>query len=311
MADIKESVTDLIGRTPLMRLGRYAHGAPAQLLAKLEFNNPLRSVKDRAAFSMIETGEMMGQIVAGTTIIEATSGNTGIALAFICASRGYPLIITMPEDSSAEKRVMLETLGARVHLTPSSALMKGAIERALQLCETTENSFMPRQFDNPANPKAHFEATAPEIWKDSDGEVDIFVAGVGTGGTVSGVGNYLKTKKSTVRIIAVEPEGSAVLSGKKPGRHRIQGIGAGFVPANLDRSIIDEVICVSDNDAINACRELARTEGLLVGLSSGANLHASLLLASRPENRDKMIVTVMCDTGERYFSTDLFAPGTK
>lgn len=266
----------------------------------------MRSVKDRAAFAMIETAEITGQVKKGTTIIEATSGNTGIALAFICAAKGYPLIITMPEYTSTEKRMMLEALGATVHTTPTEQLMRGAIDKALDIQSSIKNSFMPMQFDNPSNPKAHFDTTGPEIWKDTDGEIDIFVAGVGTGGTVTGVGQYLKTKKSNVKIIAVEPETSAVLSGKEPGYHQIQGIGAGFIPPILDRDTIDEVIQINDEEAIELCKQIAKDEGILIGISSGANLLSARKIAEKEENADKLIVTIMCDTGERYLSTKLF-----
>ncbi len=308
MADLKNSVIDLIGHTPLLRLDRFGRDLPARIAVKLESRNPLCSVKDRAAHSMIETAEQMGLIRPGTTVIEATSGNTGIALAFICASKDYPIIITMPANCSPEKHQMLVTLGARVHLTPGAEYMKGAIRKALEIQERLKDSYMPLQFENPANPKAHFETTGPEIWRETDGEVDIFAAGVGTGGTITGTGQYLKARKGGLHIAAVEPSGSPVLSGGTAGLHNIQGIGAGFIPRILDREVYDEVITVNDDEAAQACRQLARTEGLLAGISSGANLHAAKILALRPENKDKLIVTLICDTGERYFSTGLFPP---
>lgn len=306
MASIRDNITSIIGKTPLVRLSRFCEGYPATILAKLEFQNPMRSVKDRAALAMIETAEMMGQINKETTIIEATSGNTGIALAFICSAKGYKLIVTMPEYASKEKKMMLEALGAKVYLTPTELLMRGAIDKALELKEGIENAYMPMQFDNPANPKAHFESTGPEFWQGTDGEIDIFTAGVGTGGTITGVGQYLKTKKPSIQVVAVEPEGCAVLSGKEPGPHGLQGIGAGFVPEILDISLLDKVIQVKDSDAIAMCKRLALTEGILVGISSGANLYAATQLAHEKGNEEKIIALVLCDTGERYLSTELF-----
>lgn len=306
MASIRDNITSTIGKTPLVRLSRFSEGYPATILAKLEFQNPMRSVKDRAALAMIETAEMTGQINKETTIIEATSGNTGIALAFICSAKGYKLIVTMPEYASKEKKMMLEALGAKVYLTPTELLMRGAIDKALELKEETSNAYMPMQFDNPANPKAHFESTGPELWQGTDGEIDIFTAGVGTGGTVTGVGQYLKTKKPSIQIVAVEPENCAVLSGKEPGPHGLQGIGAGFVPEILDVTLLDKIIQVKDSDAISMCKRLALTEGILVGISSGANLYAATQLAHEKGNEDKIIALVLCDTGERYLSTELF-----
>ena len=307
MASIRDNITSTIGKTPLVRLSRFSEDLPGNIIAKLEFQNPMRSVKDRAALTMIETAEMMGQIKKGSTVIEATSGNTGIALAFICSAKGYPLIVTMPDYASKEKKMMLEALGAKVYLTPTEELMKGSIDLALKLKEEIPNSYMPMQFENPANAKAHFETTGPEIWNDSDGEIDIFAAGVGTGGTITGVGQYLKTRKTSVEIVAIEPENCAVLSGQKPNHHGIQGIGSGFIPAILDREMIDDIIKVKDEEAVAMCKKLALTEGILVGLSSGANLFAAHQLALRPGNEDKLIAILLCDTGERYLSTELFS----
>lgn len=306
MANIKDNIIGIIGKTPMIRLKSFSSHLPGNIVAKLEFQNPMRSIKDRAAFAMIETAEMMGQIGPNTKIVEATSGNTGIAFGFICSAKKYPLIITMPEYASQEKRKMLEALGAEVHLTPTELLMQGAIDKALELKSKLVDAYMPMQFDNPANPKAHFDSTGPEIWQDTDGEIDIFAAGVGTGGTITGVGQYLKARKSNVKIVAVEPANCAVLSGEEAGHHQIQGIGAGFVPNILDREVYNEIIKVNDEDAFKMCKELALKEGILVGISSGANLCAAYQLASRPENEDKLICIVLCDTGERYLSANLF-----
>lgn len=306
MANIQDNINGIIGKTPLVRLNSLSEGLAANIVAKLEFQNPMRSIKDRAAYAMIETAEMMGQITKGTTIIEATSGNTGIALAFICAAKKYPLIITMPEFASIEKRQMLEALGAKVHITPTEKLMQGAIDKALEIQAELKDTFMPMQFDNPANAKAHFESTGPELWQDTDGQIDIFVAGVGTGGTITGVGQYLKARRSNIHVAAVEPDNCAVLSGEEPGHHLIQGIGAGFVPPILDREAYDEVIRISDEEASETCKKLAIDEGILIGFSSGANLAAAKRLAVKEENADKLIVTILCDTGERYLSTKLF-----
>jgi cysteine synthase len=306
MADLKRNIVEVIGRTPLLCLESLSQDLPGNIVAKLESQNPMRSIKDRPALAMIESAEMMGLIKKGHTIIEATSGNTGIALAFICAAKGYRLILVMPENMNLENQRMLEILGAEVHLTPGSLLMRGAIEKALELESTTPNAYMPKQFNNPANPKAHFDLTGPEIWESSDGEVDVFVAGVGTGGTITGVGQYLKARRSNIRIVAVEPRESAVISGEEPGAHRIQGIGAGFVPENLDQDVIDEVIKADYAEASKMCQRLAREEGLLVGTSAGANLVAAVALASREENADRLIATVLCDTGERYIRSGLY-----
>lgn len=306
MARIEDNIVGIIGRTPLVRLNSICRDLPGNIVAKLEFQNPMRSIKDRAAHAMIETAEMTGQLKKGATVIEATSGNTGIALAFVCAAKGYPLIITMPEFASDEKKQMLENLGATVHLTPTKKLMKGAIDKAVEIYNSLDSAFMPMQFENSSNPKSHFDFTGPEIWNDTDGEISCFVAGVGTGGTITGVGSYLKARRKSIHIVAVEPSDSAVLSGKEPGPHKIQGIGAGFIPNILDRDVLDEIITVEYEEARNICRQLARTEGILVGMSSGANLTAALKIASREAFQDKLIVTVLCDTGERYLSTGLF-----
>ena len=306
MAHIVDNIVGVIGRTPLVRLNSLSSDLPGNIIAKLEFQNPMRSIKDRAAHAMIETAEMTGQLKKGATVIEATSGNTGIALAFICAAKNYPLIITMPEYASHEKKQLLESLGATVYLTPNENLMKGAIDKALEIHDTLKDAFLPMQFDNSSNAKAHFDFTGPEIWNDTDGEVDYFVAGVGTGGTITGVGQYLKARRSDIKVIAVEPSNSAVLSGEKPGHHQIQGIGAGFTPNILDVDLLDEVITVNFEETQDICRKIAKKEGILVGMSSGANLVAALNIASRPENQDKLIATILCDTGERYFSTGLF-----
>ena len=302
---IYKSVTDLIGSTPIMELCSFEkrHGLQARIAAKLESFNPAGSVKDRIGKSMIFDAEGKGLLKPGSVIIEPTSGNAGIGLACVAASRGYRVVLTMPETMSVERRNLLKAYGAEVVLTDGDKGMQGAIEKARELADRIPNSFIPGQFENPANPRAHMESTGPEIWRDTDGKVDIFVAGVGTGGTLSGVGRYLKSKNPKICIVAVEPEGSAVLSGKKPGPHRIQGIGAGFVPKTMDVSLVDEVLPVSDGDAYQTGRELARTEGLLVGVSSGAAVSAACVLAQRPENRGKLIVALLPDTGERYLST--------
>jgi len=304
--NIADSMTDLVGGTPLVRLNAIAAEVPATVVGKLESLNPLWSVKDRIGKSMIEAAERDGLIECGATIIEPTSGNTGVALAFVCAAKGYRLILTMPESMSMERRSLLKALGAELELTPAEGGMPGAIERAEQLLEETPGAFMPQQFKNPANPEAHRRTTAEEIWNDTDGEVDVFVAGVGTGGTITGVGTVLKQRNPAVKVIAVEPERSPVISGGEPGPHNIQGIGAGFIPDVLDVEIIDEVIRVEDKDAAETARQLAKKEGVLCGISSGANAWAALQVAARPENEGKLIVFVVCDTGERYLSTDLF-----
>ena len=289
----------------MLRLSRLEAGLPASLLAKLEFQNPLGSVKDRIGLAMINAAEEQGLLNPATTIIEPTSGNTGIALAFVCAARKYRLLLTMPETMSQERRTLLKHLGAELVLTPGSEGMKGAIARAEELLAKTPNSFMPNQFTNPANPEIHRRTTAKEIWEDTDGTIDIFVAGVGTGGTITGVGEMIKEKKPSLYVVAVEPADSPVLSGGKPGPHKIQGIGAGFVPKILNREIIDEIITVTNDQAMETARRIAKEEGILCGISSGANAWAAIQIASRPKNRGKQIVFPLCDTGERYLSTDL------
>ena len=308
MSHIAKSATDLIGNTPLLELGRYcaAHAPDATILAKLEFLNPAGSAKDRIAKSMIEAAEAEGKLGPGATIIEPTSGNTGIGLAAVAAARGYRIIITMPETMSVERQKLIRGYGAELVLTEGAKGMKGAIDKALERAKTIPGSFVPLQFDNPANPAAHKATTGPEIWRDTDGKVDIFVAGVGTGGTLTGTGTYLKEQNPAVRVVAVEPASSPVLSGGKSGAHQIQGIGAGFIPAALDTSIYDEVIPVPNEAAFTTARALAHTEGVLVGISSGAALWAATELAKRPENRGKTIVALLPDNGERYLSTALF-----
>ena len=308
MGNIAEKLTDLIGNTPLLALNRYSKeaGLAAPIIGKLEYFNPLGSVKDRIAFAMIEAGEAAGKIKPDTVIIEPTSGNTGIGLAFVASSRGYKLILTMPETMSVERRNLLKALGAELVLTPGAEGMKGAIRKAEELAQANPNSFLPQQFNNPANPEMHRKTTAEEIWRDTGGKVDIFVAGVGTGGTITGVGEVLKSRNPAVQIIAVEPADSPVLSGGQPGPHKIQGIGAGFVPDVLNVNIIDEIITVKNDDAMATGRELARTEGLLIGISCGAAVWAATQVARRPENKGKVVVVILPDTGERYLSTALF-----
>lgn len=300
------AVEATIGRTPLVRLNRLAAGLPARILAKLEFFNPLGSVKDRIAAAMIRAAEREGRIGPDTLIVEPTSGNTGIALAFVCAARGYRLTLTMPETMSLERRKLLVHLGAELVLTPGARGMAGAIEKAREILAAEKNAYMPDQFANPANPQIHRETTAEEIWHDTEGRADILVAGVGTGGTITGVGQVMKARKPGFRVIAVEPAGSPVLSGGEKGPHKIQGIGAGFVPQVLDRAVIDEVIRVSDEDAFATARALARQEGILCGISSGAAVWAALEVARRPEAAGRMIVVILASTGERYISTELF-----
>ena len=309
MSRIYKSADELIGHTPLLELSRIesAHNLQAKVIAKLEYFNPAGSVKDRVAKAMIEDAERAGKLKPGSVIIEPTSGNTGIGLASVAAARGYKAIIVMPETMSVERRQLMKAYGAEVVLSDGTKGMKGAIAKAQELAETTPNSFIPGQFVNPANPKAHIETTGPEIFEDTDGQVDIFVAGVGTGGTITGVGKYLKSKKPGVKIVAVEPASSAVLSTGVPGPHKIQGIGAGFVPDVLDTKVYDEIIPVSNEDAFATGREVGRSEGVLVGISSGAALWAAIELAKRPENKGKTIVVLLPDTGDRYLSTSLFA----
>ncbi len=306
MADIFESVTKTTGSTPLVRLNKISKGLPATLLAKLEFRNPLGSVKDRIGVAMIETAEKQGLIRADTVIVEPTSGNTGIALAFVCAIKGYHLILTMPETMSMERRKLLKHLGAELILTPGSTGMKGAINKAREIISETSNAYMPDQFSNPANPEIHRQTTAEEIWRDTKGGVDMLIAGVGTGGTITGVSEVIKNRKQSFKAIAVEPADSPVLSGGNPGPHKIQGIGAGFVPQVLNTAIIDEVIPVTNEQAFEMAREAARLEGILCGISSGAALAAAFEIAKRPESRGKQIVIILPSTGERYLSTELF-----
>ena len=309
MAKVYDKVTDLIGGTPLLKLTNYIKNneLDATILAKLELFNPAGSVKDRVARAMIDDAEQKGALKPDSVIIEPTSGNTGIGLASVAAARGYKIILTMPETMSVERRNLLKAYGAEIVLTEGAKGMKGAIEKANELAAQTANSFIPSQFTNQANPTAHFNTTGPEIWADTDGKVDIFVAGVGTGGTVSGVGEYLKKQNPNVKVVAVEPAGSPVLSKGTPGPHKIQGIGAGFVPDTLNTEVYDEIITVENEDAFATGRELARKEGVLVGISSGAAVFAATVLAKRPENKGKTIVALLPDTGERYLSTAMFA----
>ena len=305
---IYQRITDLIGGTPLLELGNYErkNGLEATLLAKLEYFNPAGSIKDRIAMAMLDDAEAKGLLKPGAVIIEPTSGNTGIGLAAVGAARGYRVILTMPETMSVERRNLLKAYGAELVLTDGSKGMKGAIAKAQELAAATPDSFIPGQFNNPANPEIHRRTTGPEIWADTEGKVDIFVAGVGTGGTITGVGEYLKSQKPDVKIVAVEPAGSPVLSQGKSGPHKIQGIGAGFVPETLNTAVYDEIIAVENDAAFAVGREIARTEGVLVGISSGAALCAATELAKRPENRGKVIVALLPDTGDRYLSTPLF-----
>jgi cysteine synthase A len=308
MAHIVKKLTDLIGNTPLMELSNFnkEHQTKATIIGKLEYFNPLGSVKDRVGYAMIKDAEDRGLINSDTVIIEPTSGNTGIALAFVASSKGYKLILTMPETMSIERRNLLKALGAQLVLTPGPEGMKGAIRKAEELGKEIPNSYIPQQFNNPANPTMHKKTTAEEIWRDTDGKVDIFVAGVGTGGTITGVGKGLKEKNPSIKIIAVEPADSPVLSGGEPGPHKIQGIGAGFIPGVLDTSVIDEIVTVTNDDAFNTSRKLSLLEGLLVGISSGAAVNGALQVALRDENKGKSVVVILPDTGERYLSTELF-----
>lgn len=308
MMAIYERASDLIGNTPLLELKNYEkkHGLKARILVKLEYFNPAGSVKDRIALAMIEDAEKTGKLKAGSVIIEPTSGNTGIGLAAVAAAKGYRVILTMPETMSIERRKLLCAYGAEIVLTEGAKGMKGAIARAEELAASIGDSFLPRQFENPVNPMTHYRTTGPEIWRDTGGKVDIFVAGVGTGGTVTGAGKYLKEQAPAVKIVAVEPASSPVLSQGRAGAHKIQGIGAGFVPRTLDVSLLDEIIAVGDEDALSAGREIGKTEGILVGISSGAALCAATRLAERPECAGKTIVTVFPDSGDRYLSTPLF-----
>ncbi|MBD3383487.1 cysteine synthase A [candidate division KSB1 bacterium] len=305
MAAIYNDITETIGRTPLVRLNKLNSGE-AEILLKLEFFNPLSSVKDRIGYSMISRAEKAGMIDKDTVIVEPTSGNTGIALAFVCAARGYRCILVMPEGMSLERRALLRALGAELYLTPSDTGMHGSIEKAKEISTELPKSYIPMQFENSANPDIHYETTAEEIWQDTDGELDIFVAGVGTGGTLTGVGTFLKEKNSAIQIVAVEPANSAVLSGKEPSRHRIMGIGAGFIPPVLKKELIDRVVSIEDEDAYETARMAAREEGILCGISSGAALKAAQLLSGHKANKGKRIVVIIPSCGERYLTTDLY-----
>lgn len=306
MGNIYEDITKTIGNTPLVKLNKLTKDFKSNVLVKIESFNPLSSIKDRIALAMIEDAEKKGLLKKDTVIIEPTSGNTGIGLAFVCAAKGYKLILTMPETMSIERRQLLKILGAEVVLTPGTEGMNGAIKKAEELCKKNKNSFMPQQFNNPANPEIHRKTTAEEIWRDTEGKVDIFVAGIGTGGTLTGVSEVLKKKNPNLKVIAVEPKDSPVISGGQPGAHKLQGIGAGFIPKILNKKIIDEIITVNSDNAGNTAKELAKQEGILVGISSGAALWAALQIAKRPESKDKTIVVILPDSGERYLSTWLF-----
>ncbi|MBD3385625.1 cysteine synthase A [candidate division KSB1 bacterium] len=306
MAKIFNDITETIGRTPLVRVNRLAADVPATILAKLEFFNPLSSVKDRIGLAMIQAAEEQGKIHKKSVIVEPTSGNTGIALAFVCAARGYQLVLTMPESMSIERRALLRALGAELYLTPAELGMQGAIDKAKEIAGQRKDAFMPMQFENQANVDIHYQSTAQEIWEDTDGKVDVLVAGVGTGGTITGVGKFLKEKKPEIEIVAVEPHSSAVLSDQEPGSHKIMGIGAGFIPPILDQELVDQVITIRDKYAFETARQAAKQEGILCGISSGAALLAALDLGKKPIHRDQTIVVIIPSSGERYLSTDLY-----